>query len=64
MSDATAAIQQMEEHLGVPSTIHGFFSGTLEAYQQSLSSEPILILTALLAVTSSWESCTRAWFIR
>jgi multidrug efflux pump len=50
MSDATAAIQQMEEHLGVPSTIHGFFSGTLEAYQQSLSSEPFLIITALLAV--------------
>jgi multidrug efflux pump len=50
MSDATAAIQQMEEHLGVPSTIHGFFSGTLEAYQQSLSSEPFLIVTALLAV--------------
>ena len=50
MSDATAAIQQMEGRLGVPSTIHGFFSGTLEAYQASLSSEPILILTALIAV--------------
>jgi multidrug efflux pump len=50
MSEATAAIQQMEERLGVPSTIHGFFAGTLQAYQESLSTEPILILTALLAV--------------
>jgi multidrug efflux pump len=50
LSDATFAIQQMEQRMGVPSTIHGFFSGTLQAYQQSLSSEPILIITALLAV--------------
>jgi multidrug efflux pump len=50
MSHATAAIQEQEERLGVPSTIHGFFSGTLEAYQQSLSSEPILVITALIAV--------------
>jgi multidrug efflux pump len=50
MSDATAAIQQMEQSLGLPSTIHGFFAGTLEGYQQSLSSEPVLIITALLAV--------------
>jgi multidrug efflux pump len=50
MSDATAAIQQMEQRLGLPSTIHGFFAGTLQAYQQSLSTEPILIITALLAV--------------
>jgi multidrug efflux pump len=50
MSQATAAIQQLEQHLGVPPTIHGFFAGTLEAYQQSLSTEPVLIMTALLAV--------------
>ena len=41
------AIHQIEENLGVPSTIHGFFAGNVEAYQASLSSEPILILTAL-----------------
>ncbi len=50
MSDATTAIQRLESKLGMPSTIHGFFAGTLEAYQQSLSTEPILIITALLAV--------------
>jgi multidrug efflux pump len=40
----------MEQQLGMPATMHGFFAGTLEAYQQSLSSEPILVLAALLAV--------------
>ncbi|NYF78977.1 efflux RND transporter permease subunit [Granulicella arctica] len=50
LSEATLAISQMEAKLGVPSTIHGFFAGTLQAYQQSLSSEPVLVLTALLAV--------------
>jgi multidrug efflux pump len=43
-------IQQMEERLGTPSTIHGYFAGTLQAYQSSLSTEPVLIATALLAV--------------
>jgi multidrug efflux pump len=50
MSEATLRVQQMEQRLGVPSSIHGYFAGTLEAYQQSLSSEPVLVVTALLAV--------------
>ena len=50
MSDATLAIEQMEQNLGTPSTIHGFFAGTLLAYQQSFASEKWLVLTALLAV--------------
>lgn len=50
LSDATKLVTEMQGRLGTPATIHGFFSGTLEAYQQSLSSEPVLILTALLAV--------------
>ena len=50
MSQATQEVAQMEERLGLPSTVHGFFAGTLQAYQQSLSTEPVLILTALLAV--------------
>jgi multidrug efflux pump len=40
----------MKLRIGAPSSLRGFFAGTLLAYQQSLSSEPILILTALLAV--------------
>ena len=50
LSDATLAIAQMEQKLGTPETVRGAFSGTLKAYQQSLSSEPVLVVTALLAV--------------
>jgi multidrug efflux pump len=50
LSDATQLIEQMQNRLGTPATIHGFFAGTLQAYQQSLSSEPVLVATALLAV--------------
>ena len=34
----------------MPASIHGSFQGTAAAFQDSLSSEPMLILTALLAV--------------
>jgi multidrug efflux pump len=50
LSEASAAITQMEERLGMPDTIHAMFSGTLQAYQASLATEPLLIVTALLAV--------------
>jgi multidrug efflux pump len=50
LSDATKRIRELQQRLGMPSSIQGFFAGTLLAYQQSLSSEPILILTALLSV--------------
>jgi multidrug efflux pump len=50
LSQATLAISQMQQRLGTPSTIQGFFAGTLLAYQQSLSTEPVLVVTALLAV--------------
>ena len=50
LSDATLAIDQMQERLGTPATVRGFFAGTLQAYQQSLNSELPLVATALLAV--------------
>ena len=50
LSDATLSINQMQKRLGTPSTLQGFFAGTLLAYQQSLGTEPVLIVTALLAV--------------
>ena len=50
LSDATLAIDQMQQRMGTPSSIRGFFAGTLQAYQQSLGTEPVLVLTALLAV--------------
>ena len=50
LSDATREVTQMEESLGMPGTVRGFFAGTAQAYQQSLSSLPILVVTALLSV--------------
>jgi multidrug efflux pump len=50
LSDATLAIEELQRRLGTPTSIHGFFAGTLLAYQQSLGTEPLLILTALMAV--------------
>jgi multidrug efflux pump len=50
LSDAVKSIQQMEQKIKMPETIHGNFSGTLQAFQQSLATEPFLILAALVAV--------------
>jgi multidrug efflux pump len=50
LSDATAAISNMQRQLGMPTSIQGFYSGTLLGYQQSLSTMPLLVITALLAV--------------
>jgi multidrug efflux pump len=50
LSQATTSIEAMEKRIGVPASVRGFFSGTALAYQQSLSTEPYLIGTALLAV--------------
>jgi multidrug efflux pump len=50
LSDATLAIDEMQQKLGTPDTVRGFFAGTLQAYQQSLGTEPVLVMTALFAV--------------
>ncbi|ADW67386.1 efflux RND transporter permease subunit [Granulicella tundricola] len=50
LSDATAAIEDARVAIGMPSEIHGGFQGTAQAFQASLSSEPMLILLALVAV--------------
>ena len=43
-------INAAEREAGVPSTISGSFSGTAQAFTASLSSEPLLIAAAILAV--------------
>jgi multidrug efflux pump len=50
LGQATKEIQQVQQHLNMPTTIHGQYSGTLQAFQASLTTEPYLILTALVAV--------------
>ena len=50
LSQATKEISQIQQNLGVPSSVHGEYAGTLQAYKQSLGAEPYLVLTAVLAV--------------
>ena len=50
LGQATQAIEAAERSIGVPPTIAASFQGTAAAFQDSLSSEPILILTALITV--------------
>jgi multidrug efflux pump len=50
LGEATKLIDQMERRIGVPTSVRGTFAGTAQAFQKSLSTEPLLILTALLAI--------------
>jgi multidrug efflux pump len=50
VSDAVALINQAQENIHMPTTVQGAFAGTAKAFQQSFSSEPVLIMAALLAV--------------
>jgi multidrug efflux pump len=50
LGTAVDLIDAAKRRLGVPSTITGSFSGTAQAFTQSLSSEPLLIAAALAAV--------------
>ncbi len=50
LGDAVNLINAAEKRLGVPSTITGSFSGTAQAFSNSLSSEPLLIAAAIAAV--------------
>jgi multidrug efflux pump len=50
LSDATLAIDQATAGIGLPISVHGSFQGSAKAFQDSLSSQPLLILAALVAV--------------
>ena len=50
LSQAVDAIGQAERQIGMPAAIRGNFQGTAQAFQDSLRSEPLLILAALAAV--------------
>jgi multidrug efflux pump len=50
LSDAQREIDRTVVQLGMPASIHGSFAGTAAAFQQSLATEPLLIVTALVAV--------------
>src|SRR6202050_4294914 len=50
LGTAVTDVQAAEREIAMPATVHGTFQGTAQAFQQSLASEPYLILTALAAV--------------
>jgi multidrug efflux pump len=50
LSEATAAVLGMQQKIGMPNTIHGMFSGTLQAYQSSLAGELYLVILAIFTV--------------
>jgi multidrug efflux pump len=50
LSEAVQAVEQAQDDIGMPANVHGSFAGTAEAFQQSLKTEPLLILAALVAV--------------
>ncbi|MCP1830924.1 multidrug efflux pump subunit AcrB [Bradyrhizobium sp. USDA 4532] len=50
LGQATDAIQNAVADLGAPATLSSSFQGTAQAFQQSLSSVPLLLLAALVVV--------------
>jgi multidrug efflux pump len=50
LDPAVQHIEAARRELAVPATVHATFQGTAQAYQDSRSNQPILILTALAAV--------------
>jgi len=50
LGEAVDAINGAMRELGVPARVNGNFQGTAQAFQSSLSSQPYLILAALVAV--------------
>lgn len=50
LGDAVALIKSAEAELGEPASIKGTFRGTTQAFQESLATQPWLILAALVTV--------------
>jgi multidrug efflux pump len=50
LGDATSAIEESEREIGLPASVHTSFQGTAAAFRNSLSTEPWLILAAVVTV--------------
>jgi multidrug efflux pump len=50
LGDAVDAITAIEQQMQIPVGLHGSFQGTAAAFRESLASEPILLLAALITV--------------
>ncbi len=50
LGDAVSQIQQAAQQIGLPKTVETSFQGTAQAFQSSLSTQPLLIAAAIFAV--------------
>ncbi len=50
LGEAVEQIEEVTTRVGLPETIQGSFQGTAQAFQASLSNQPLLILAALVTV--------------
>jgi hydrophobe/amphiphile efflux-1 (HAE1) family protein len=50
LGEAVEAVRRAGQQIGLPGGVHGSFQGTAQAFIDSLASEPLLVLAALLAV--------------
>jgi multidrug efflux pump len=50
LGDAVTAIQEAQTRIGLPPSVHSDFVGTAQAFNESLASEPLLILAAIITV--------------
>ncbi len=50
LGQASEAVAEMMGKLGVPNSVRGSFQGSARAFQDSLKSQPILILAALITI--------------
>ena len=50
LGDATKAIEKAEQEIGMPASVHTAFQGTAAAFRNSLSTEPWLIVAAIVTV--------------
>ena len=50
LGDAAAAIERMMASIGAPNSVRGSFQGSARAFQDSLQTQPLLILAALVTI--------------
>ncbi|HEX8793229.1 MAG TPA: multidrug efflux RND transporter permease subunit [Polyangiaceae bacterium] len=50
LGDAVTAINDAQARIGLPPSVHAHFVGSVDAFNQSLASEPLLILAAIITV--------------
>ena len=50
LGDAVTAIQAAQARIGMPPSVHSDFVGAAQAFNESLASEPLLILAAIITV--------------